>query len=399
MSSSRQLNRILAVVCFIFFSLGLVTASIGPLLGEFSANTGASLAAVGVIFTAFFLGALIAQIINGMISERFGLTPLLIGGAMLAAVGLVGMSFSHSLPLLLGMALITGYGHGSINLCGNLIIATEFKNKRVTAVNFINIFYGGGAFIGPALIGLIVSRVKIGVPVFWLGAVLIFASALLMIRVNARQGAPAAESQALSGQKSPLFANPILWALALLSLFYGGSETGMAGWTTTYLQQSVSFSLERGAFVTSGFYVMVTLGRIICSWLGTKLSGVQVLATTLSATFVGTVIFVAGYTNPVFSVIGVLVIGLGYGGTYPTVVALTSAIFHKSPGKAVGLVISLGSIGGMTLPSLQGVLIDNSGPRPFGFFIAAQAILMLGLLAFARWRMSRPESAVQTTSG
>ena len=122
------------------------------------------------------------------------------------------------------------------------------------------------------------------------------------------------------------------------------------------------------------------------------------LVATLSATFVGTVIFVAGYSNPLLSVIGVLAIGLGYGGTYPTLVALTSAIFHKSAGKAVGLVISLGSIGGMTLPSLQGVLIDNSGPRPFGFIIAAQTILMLALLGFARWRMSRQESAVQTVS-
>ncbi len=396
MRSSKDANHALAAVCFIFFSLGLVTASLGPLLGEFAANTSATLAAVGVIFTTFFLGALVSQIINGFVSERIGLTPLLIGGAILVAFGFSGIAFSRSLFILLGAALIAGFGHGAINLGGNLTIAAIFHDRRVTAVNFINIFYGLGAFAGPALVGFVVPRLNSGTGVLLSGAGLIFIAAILMVRVSPRRAPLSTEASGPHGSKLAVYASPILWALALLSLFYGGSETGMSGWTTTYLQQSVSFTLEKAAFATSAFYMMLTLGRIICSWLGSKLSDVQVLAATLITTVIGTIILIAGYANPVLSVIGVMAIGLGYGGTYPTMVALTTIVFRESTGKAAGLVISMGSIGAMFLPSLQGVIIAGQGPRPAGFMIAAEAVLMLVMLLFVRSRLVRTKVIPQT---
>jgi len=120
---------------------------------------------------------------------------------------------------------------------------------------------------------------------------------------------------------------------------------------------------------------------------------VQVLAATLSTSVIGTIIFVTGYANPTLSVIGVLVTGLGYGGTYPTMVALTTALFKEASGRAAGLVISMGSIGAMVLPSLQGVIIEGPGPRLSGYMIAAEAVLMLALLGFARRQLSRNTSS------
>lgn len=394
MSSAQNANRTLAAACFIFFSLGLATASIGPLLSEFAVNTRATLAAVGAIFTAFSLGALISQILSGLISSRFGLIPLLIAGALQAAVGLVGMSLSRTLPLLLGMALVTGFGHGAINLCGNLSIATLFKDNRVTAVNFLNIFYAFGAFAGPALVGIASARLKSGISVFWLGAFLIFASALLMMRLSPKRAAAAEVRSSAPVQKIPLYSDPILWALALAVLIYCGSEIGMAGWATTYMQQTVNLPLEKAAFVTSGFYLALTLGRILCSWLGSKLSDVQVLITTLSTAFLGAILFMIGYQNTVLSVMGVLLIGLGYGGAYPTLVALTTSVFHQTAGKAVSLVIAMGSVGGMVIPALQGVIIDQRGPRLNSVLIALLAALMLLLVVFIRWQLNRRQSGL-----
>ncbi|MRR31764.1 MFS transporter [bacterium] len=313
---------------------------------------------------------------------------------MLVAVGFGGVSLSRSLIVLLGSALIAGYGHGAINLCGNLTIAAIFREKRVTAVNFINVFYGLGAFVGPALVGLAVAKLDVGIPVLWLGAFLIFAGSLLMIRIAPPQVEQSGKAAA-PGRKLAVYASLILWALAFVSLFYGGSETGMAGWTTTYLQQSVRFSLEKAAFVTSGFYVMLTLGRILCSWLGSKLSGAQVLTATLATTVLGAIFFIAGYANPILSVIGIFVIGLGYGGIYPTLVALTTVIFPQATGRVAGLVISMGSIGGMLLPSLQGVIMEGRGPRPAGWMIAAEAFMMFILLLFARWRLTHSKPSPQ----
>jgi len=153
MKSDSTANRTLVMVSFVFFALGLIMASIGPVLGELSSNTNTSLAAVGAIFTALFLGALVTQLFSSSISSRVGLHPILLAGTVLAALGMTGISLSRSLPLLLISAMVLGLGHGAVNFSGNLSIATLFYEKRATAINFANIFYALGAFIGPALAG------------------------------------------------------------------------------------------------------------------------------------------------------------------------------------------------------------------------------------------------------
>lgn len=377
MSESRNAKAILVIVSLIFFSLGMVTASIGPVLSELSTNTHTPLVVVGSIFTALFLGALLTQFISGFISGKVGLLPLLLAGTLLAALGMTGITLSRSFPVLLLSAMFLGLGHGAANLSGNLSIAIAFQEKRVTAVNFVNIFYALGAFIGPALAGISVIKFNTGLPVFWLGALLIFSTGLMMARTPLAKTKSAEKSPASPLTGTTLLASPILWIIVLLAFFYGGSETGMSGWTTTFMQQSVGFSLERAAFVTSAFYLALMLGRILCSWLGSKLSDLQILMSTLAVTFAGALLFVAGHQNAVLSTLAVTIIGLGYGGTYPTMIAFSTSIFKHEVGKASSIIISAGSIGGMVLPPLQGVILAEAGPLPSSFMVAGMALIML----------------------
>jgi fucose permease len=392
MKSDSTANRTLVMVSFVFFALGLIMASIGPVLGELSSNTNTSLAAVGAIFTALFLGALVTQLFSSSISSRVGLHPILLAGTVLAALGMTGISLSRSLPLLLISAMVLGLGHGAVNFSGNLSIATLFYEKRATAINFANIFYALGAFIGPALAGFSVIKFETGLPVFWLGALLILSAGLMMIRTPLQRTDLSQTTTPATPTKTALLASPILWVVVVLSFFYGGSETGMSGWTTTYLQQSVGFPLERAAFVTSAFYLALMVGRMLCSWLGSRLTELQILISTLAVTFAGTLLLITGYGNPILSTLAVLGIGLGYGGTYPTMIAFSTATFKESAAQAASVIISVGSIGGMALPALQGVILEQAGAQPTTFMVAGMAVMML-LASLVGARLVHPVKA------
>jgi nitrate/nitrite transporter NarK len=58
------------------------------------------------------------------------------------------------------------------------------------------------------------------------------------------------------------------------------------------------------------------------------------------------------------------------------------AAFPRDQGKAVGMLTALGSIGGLSLPWLAGVLLENGSPLAFTLFMVAGAVIMLVILLF-----------------
>ena len=153
-------KKVLIVASATYFCLGISVAAIGPVLPELARNTQSSLSTVGAIFTAIFLGALLAQLTTGPVSDRFGQKIMLLVGAGLAGLGMLLFTFSQSLWMVLLFAFIGGFGHGAADLSGVILVARVFARRSVAAVNLLNFFYGVGAFVGPALVGLSISTFK-----------------------------------------------------------------------------------------------------------------------------------------------------------------------------------------------------------------------------------------------
>ncbi len=155
--------------CIIFVALGVLSAGIGPVLPDLAANTASSLETVGSIFTAIFLGAFLAQIVSGTLADRLGPRPVVITGILLFSIGILGVSFSRSLPFMLASALFAGLGHGAMDISVNILVARVFQDRSVAAVNLVNFFFGIGAVAGPAIASYTINQWNTGIPVLWIG--------------------------------------------------------------------------------------------------------------------------------------------------------------------------------------------------------------------------------------
>jgi DHA1 family bicyclomycin/chloramphenicol resistance-like MFS transporter len=82
----------LSLMCSAFIASGCVMAALGPALPDLAHQTDSSLAELGSMFTALFGGGLLAQIIGGPISDRFGRRVVLVVSAALFGVAMFGMS-------------------------------------------------------------------------------------------------------------------------------------------------------------------------------------------------------------------------------------------------------------------------------------------------------------------
>jgi fucose permease len=370
-------RRILIVACLNFVAIGLLSAAVGPLLPALARQTGSPLGALGALISAFFAGALIAQVVSGPLNDRLGARPLLVAGLALAALGAAGIALSHALPLTLLCGVVAGVGHGAIDLGTSVLVAVTYARRNVVALNLLNVFFGLGAAAGPAVVSLALRRWGTPLPALWL----IVALALLLAPVVALLHLPPLARAPDAGKPVPVvYRAPLLWLLAALVLLYVGLENGLGGWVAVYIQRTTALSLAEGALVASVFWGALTAGRLLAAIAGTRLPWLTsrtLLLASVALALLGALALVGGTGNAGLTIAAVTLIGLGFGPIFPTVMAITTTAFPASPGRAVGVAQTAGSIGGIAIPWLQGLVLLGLGARSGALFVVAGALALL----------------------
>ena len=354
----------LILACATFGGIGLSMASIGPALPNLAANTGSTLTAVGAIFTALFLGAMASGATAGMLCDRLGFRPVWIAGVLLFATGLVGIILSRSLPLLVAAGLFGGLGLGTLGLSMNMLVVAVFPERSVAAVNLLNALHGVGAVLGPVAAGGTLKLWGSALPLLAVGATLLLVQIPWVMAMQSGPRTRAAQAQtAPRASLRQLFRSPLLWVIGLSLMMYVGSEQGTSGWITTYLTRSTGLGAATAALGTAAFWGSVTIGRLIAVWVGTRLSTVAMLRYSLLTGVVGGILLAVSTGNLWLTGCAVFIMGVAFGPVYGTTAALVAEVFPHAPGTAASVTMSLGSIGGMSLPFIQGVVLEQFGPR------------------------------------
>ena len=380
----------LATTCSLLLAIGMVTAGLGPSLPDLARNAESSLAALGSVFTALFSGALLAQLGAGPLNDRIGQRPLLLAGALLLGLGMLGVTASRALPLTLTCAAIAGLGHGTLVITAHVLVAGLFPARKAAALNLMNVFFGVGAVAGPAMAGLALARWGTALPALWVGAALLLVLLVLLPFVATVPEAAPGDDQDPGSRGRRVYRSPILWVLGALLFIYVGVENGMGGWTATYLERATGLAAARAALVTSGFWLALTGGRLAGAALGTRLAPETLLSLSLGGSVLGGALLVLSGGVVALAVAAVMLLGFSLGPVFPTTVAITTGAFPRASGTATSVVLGVGSGGGIVLPWLQGVLLDWQGPRASVLLVLACAGAMLSTYLGYRALRRRP---------
>ena len=377
----RTARTALVISCLAYIALGCFGAAIGPLLPQMAQQTGSALAAVGAIFTALSTGGLVAQLLAGPLSDRLSPRPVMLTGLVLLALGVVGISISQNLLALLGCALIAGFGQGAADIGGSLLVAVTFARRNVAAMNLLHLFFGLGATLGPAAVSLSLTFWASGLAALWPAVILplLLLPSTFRLRLSAHAGRVSVASPAMA-----IYRSPMLWAFAGLLGVYVGIEVGIGGWTTSYLVQTTGMALEMAALATSGYWLMLSGGRLVSTLLGTRLSAYAILGLSLAGTALASLGLLVGIGNQELTVIATLLMGLSFGPIYPTVMALVTATFKSGPGRAASVITASANLATMLIPWLQGLLLAGLGPASSPWFATLCCVIMVVFLMAAR---------------
>jgi MFS transporter, FHS family, glucose/mannose:H+ symporter len=384
--ADRDARKVLIISCMAYIGLGVITSVFGPLLPELATRTGSDLAGVGLIFVVLFAGGLLAQLVAGPVSDRLGARPLFLFGLLLGGLGMLALSTSPSLLILVAVGFLAGIGQGSVDVSCNVMVARAYMGRNVAPLNWLHLFFGLGAVLGPALVSLCLRLFAVGQPALWISGAMFLVLLPFAWRLQALSApAQTGHERIPAGQ---IYRSPLLWAFIVLFLLYVGIEAGVGGWTTVYLQRTTALVVERGALVTSAYWLALTAGRLLSALVGTRVSARSIMLLDLSVSLVAAGLLFLGLGRQALTIGAIVLLGFGFGSVYPTAMALVSAAFGGA-GRAISAMTAAGSIGGMTLPWLLGVLITTLGPQSGAALVLVGCLAMLALYIVTAQAMER----------
>jgi len=366
----------LALACGVFLTAGITLAGLGPTLPQLAMTIGHDIAALGWLFTAISAGVVLSQFGAGPASDRLGQPPVLSAGMLLMGGGAIGVTLGWSLAAMLPGALLIGLGFGCVIAAGNTLVAGLFPARSAAALNGVCVFFGVGSMIGPVVSGMAGARLGLPQAALWIGAGSLIALAPTVL-------GRAARVRRQTSAAGPAYAArdlAALWLMGLLLLVYIGTEVGFGAWVTVYMIASARLMQAAAALVASAFWLAITLGRVLGTMLGLRLTPAALLTMSLFGVLGGAALLIFGVGDLWRSVGGVLLLGLSFGPVFPTVLALVTSS-ARGNGTAASLVLALGNSGGLVIPALIGLLLSRYGPAAAAGLVLGAALAMLALCA------------------
>jgi predicted MFS family arabinose efflux permease len=371
-------------------SLGITRFAYALLLPPMRDDLGWSYALAGGMNTANAVGYLVGALVTPALMRRFGVSRLLVVGAVLASLFMAGSGFVTAAPALLLQRLLAGIASAWVFVAGGLMAARLGEADASRGGLLLGIYYGGTGFgiLASALLVPQVLQAAAGEPHGWAWAwwALAVASGVATVllawagRALPDRPAPAAAAAAPGAVPgAPVALRRFGWALAGYA-FFGIGYIG-------YMTFVIALLREQGAsagFVTL-FYALLGIACIASSrlWAGLldRYRGGQPQALLNGLLGVATLLPVLSASAPI-----ALVSGLLFGGVFLSVVASTTALVrHNLPSSRWAQGISVFTIvfafGQIVGPTITGWISDGPGGLARGLVGSAIALWLGAVLA------------------
>jgi MFS family permease len=338
--------------------------------------------AAGVAVGAFSLTALVLRPLSGRLGDRRGRRLLLLMGAGLFGLSVLGYSLADSTWLLTVFRLITGAGEAFFFVGAAAAIADlSPPERRGEALSFFSLSLYAGIGLGPVIGEAAIRGRDFGL-VWVLGAALAGLAVLLSWPVPETR--PPAD-RAVGKQ-------PLVHPMGLLpgsALF--ASVVGMAGYFAflPLYADEVGLSSSRQVFVL--FSVVVLLVRSVGARIPDRVGVRQTSRGALLLDAAGLAI-VALWRDPAGVYVGTVVFALGVSLAFPALMAMAvGSVPPAHRGAVVGTVTAFVDLA-FAGPILLGVVADAFGYP--GSFLASALVALAGFaLLFTRRAVSRTARA------
>lgn len=362
-----------------------VTNNLPPLLFViFHEDLGVPFGQITLLITLNFVLQLTVDLLAALFADRIGYRPLLVGAAVLSALGLVALAtLPRMMTPILGLliadvlyALGSGLGEAIIS---PTVEACPMKNKA-GMMGFLHSFYCWGTV---AVILLSTAFLAVfGEGLFWLlpllWALLPAANAVLfcLVPIPELERVEKGSEERAGGS---LLRRPLFWLFLVLMAAAGAAEQSMNQWASAFAEVGLGVTKTVGDLVGPClFALLMGIARLVFAFSKRLNLGLFLLFSSGFA--VGAYLLASLSSSPVLSLIGCALTGLGVGALWPGLLSLAADRFPKGGTLLFSLCALFGDLGCSLGPTLVGMTAEG-GTLADGLLLASlfPALLFVGL--------------------
>lgn len=321
---------LLIVIYIVFISLGLPDSLFGvawPVVhNDFGIDE--SFASLYSIITGVCTGGV--SFIAGKVIRKFGTATVTFVSTILTAFGLLCMSIAPNIIVMMVGAVILGYGAGVIDTALNNFVSLHYKAQHM---NWLHAFWGVGVTVSP----LIMSMFLTGESGSWRNGYRVIAllqlSIALIIALSLKKWKTIKEDiyeETKNEEKKSLFdllkIKGVLTSVLSQGL-YCSMEFLIGTWGASYLVNVHSLMPDKAAKWISLYFGGIMVGRFISGFISMKVSDNAMIRGGILVALLGIILLVLPIGK--ISMIGLLLIGVGFGPIFPSILHSVPERFGK----------------------------------------------------------------------
>ena len=368
----RKLAPTLPLMHAAFLLAGLGTLLLGPILPLLSRQWSLNDAQSGLLLFVQFIGSTLGGLTVSARLERDMKIGLLAG-----FLGFFGFALAPGLLWALAPLLIGGFGVGRTIATVNIVAGTRYAATRAATLMRLNFTWSFGALLSPLLAASLTPHFALRTLLFAFAACFLVCAPALKFRRDAIPGHPG-----LSGE-APDHAVPAktFFYFASLLFIYGGLETCLSAWLTTYALRYGRTSFVLSAYTLVLLLAGLTAGRALASLLLLRIRDFTLLRVSLVLAAALAAALALAHDAALIATFAVL-LGLALAPIFPSTFAIVMA--RKPSASQAGVVLASSGLGAAALPALMGVLSTRTGSLQVALALpVAAALAMLGLTQFS----------------
>ncbi len=385
MQPERQSSplRIVVLSLSMFSIFGTALTLTGTLLPLLIDHFRLNYAEAGTLAVSVQLGYLLSVMLAGWLAKKVDGRGLLLGALGLSAVGFGLFGAVDSFWGACLLMVVGGAGGGTIEVVINVVAMKLGKARRGNVLNFIHVFFGLGAFAGPAIIGKLIN---LGVPWKWFylatgvawGVLLLFT---LPVYLPSIKQEPLAEGIV----PTSVLRLPVATILFAVMTIYVGLELGVGGWMTTYLRDVEGMTTAHAAYVASAFWLGIAGGRLLLGAVSHRWHEPTIVI-VLAVWAIICLLAALTLPGPWPTAIALALVGTGCSGIYPTTVSWGGGTYPAQAAQVTALLATGGGIGAVVFPWVMGYLSESFGLVNGMRFYLLMALIMLAFVIWGRTR-------------